>query len=87
MDIYEQNRNLLDEGWSYQGAKVCAIAKLEIPFHHHMLRHSCGYALAAKGHDTRPIQEYLGHRSIEHTVVYTGLSTPRGSRASGESKD
>ena len=58
-------------------AKICTIAKLEIPFHHHMLRHSCGYALAAKGHDTRLIQEYLGHRSIEHTVVYTALDAER----------
>jgi integrase len=54
-------------------ATVCAIAKLEIPFHHHMLRHSCGYALTAQGNDTRLIQEYLGHRSIEHTVRYTAL--------------
>ncbi|MEG4070937.1 tyrosine-type recombinase/integrase [Microcoleus sp. Pol11C2] len=58
-------------------AAVCAIAKLEIPFHHHMLRHSCGYALTAQGNDTRLIQEYLGHRSIEHTVRYTALDPAR----------
>ncbi len=58
-------------------AKVSAIANLEIRFHHHMLRHSCGYALAAKGADTRLIQEYLGHRSIEHTVGYTALDPAR----------
>ena len=58
-------------------AAVCAIAKLEIKFHHHMMRHTCGYALAAKGADTRLIQEYLGHRSIEHTVTYTALDSPR----------
>ena len=40
----------------------------------HMLRHSCGYQLAAEGHDTRSIQAYLGHKSIEHTVRYTALS-------------
>lgn len=55
----------------------CAIAKLDIKFHHHMLRHSCGYALAAAGNDTRLVQEYLGHRSIEHTVVYTALNPAR----------
>jgi site-specific recombinase XerD len=58
-------------------ATVSAIAKLEIKFHHHMLRHSCGYALADKGADTRLIQEYLGHRSIEHTVTYTALNSGR----------
>ena len=49
-------------------------AKLPFPIHCHMLRHSCGYALAAAGHDTRRIQAYLGHKSIEHTVRYTALS-------------
>jgi len=42
-----------------------------------MLRHACGYALASKGHDTRSIQDWLGHRSIQHTVRYTELSPTR----------
>ncbi len=33
-----------------------------------MLRHSCGFALANMGIDTRLIQDYLGHRNIRHTV-------------------
>jgi len=36
-----------------------------------------GYALANKGHDTRALQAYLGHRNIEHTVRYTELSPTR----------
>jgi type 1 fimbriae regulatory protein FimE len=36
--------------------------------HAHMLRHACGYALANAGHDTRALQDWLGHRSIQHTV-------------------
>jgi integrase len=43
----------------------------------HMLRHACGYALADKGHDTRALQAYLGHRNIQHTVRYTELSPTR----------
>ena len=39
-----------------------------------MLRHACGFALANKGHDTRALQAYLGHRNIQHTVRYTELS-------------
>jgi hypothetical protein len=39
-----------------------------------MLRHACGYALANRGHDTRALQAYLGHRNIQHTVRYTELS-------------
>jgi type 1 fimbriae regulatory protein FimB/type 1 fimbriae regulatory protein FimE len=38
------------------------------------LRHACGYALANKGHDTRAIQAWLGHRSITSTAVYTVLA-------------
>jgi site-specific recombinase XerD len=52
-------------------------AKLPFPVHCHMLRHACGYALANKGHDTRAIQDWLGHRSIQHTVRYTELAPTR----------
>jgi integrase len=45
--------------------------------HIHMLRHACGYALANAGHDTRALQDWLGHRSIQHTVRYTELSPTR----------
>jgi integrase len=36
-----------------------------------VLRRACGYALANKGHDTRAIQGWLGHRSITRTAVHT----------------
>jgi type 1 fimbriae regulatory protein FimB/type 1 fimbriae regulatory protein FimE len=52
-------------------------AKLGFKAHPHMLRHACGYALANKGHDTRALQAYLGHRNIQHTVRYTELSPGR----------
>ena len=50
-----------------------------LPFkaHPHMLRHACGFALANKGHDTRAIQGWLGHRDIKHTVTYTELAAGR----------
>ena len=40
-------------------------AKLPFKVHPHMLRHATGYALANKGTDTRTLQAYLGHRSIQ----------------------
>jgi len=52
-------------------------AKLGLKAHPHMLRHACGCALANKGHDTRALQAYLGHRNIQHTVRYTELSPTR----------
>ena len=45
--------------------------------HAHMLRHACGYAMANAGHDTRLIQDWLGHRAIQHTARYTELSPVR----------
>jgi type 1 fimbriae regulatory protein FimB/type 1 fimbriae regulatory protein FimE len=48
--------------------------KLPFKVHPHMLRHACGYALANKGVDTRTLQGFLGHRSIQSTVR-TGTRT------------
>lgn len=52
-------------------------AELPLPVHPHMLRHACGYYLANQGLDTRLIQDWLGHRNIEHTVRYTKLNPKR----------
>jgi len=52
-------------------------AKLGFKAHPHMLRHATGYALANKGHDTRALQAYLGHKNIQHTVRYTELAPTR----------
>jgi len=35
-----------------------------------MLRHTCGFALADQGADTRLLQNYLGHQNIQHTVLH-----------------
>ncbi|MHB1268400.1 MAG: tyrosine-type recombinase/integrase [Acidithiobacillus ferriphilus] len=53
------------------------LAGLALPPHPHMLRHACGFALADQGADTRLIQDYLGHRNIQHTVRYTATNPVR----------
>jgi integrase len=53
------------------------LADLSLSVHPHMLRHACGFYLASRGHDTRAIQAYLGHKNIQHTVRYTELSPLR----------
>jgi site-specific recombinase XerD len=55
-------------------------AGLGVASHPHMLRHACGYALADQGADTRLIQDYLGHRNIQHTVRYTASNPARFER-------
>lgn len=58
-------------------ARAGEAAGLEFPVHPHMLRHGCGYRLANAGHDTRAIQHYMGHKTIQHTVRYTELAPDR----------
>ena len=50
-------------------------AELPFPVHPHMLRHACGYKLAHDGHDTRALQEWLGHSNIQNTTRYTELTS------------
>ncbi len=42
-----------------------------------MLRHAYGFALADQGTDTQLIQDYLGHRNIQHPVMYTATNPVR----------
>jgi len=58
-------------------ARAGAEAGMKFPVHPHMLRHARGYQLASKGIDTRAIQAYLGHKNIQHTVLYTKLDPNR----------
>lgn len=61
-------------------AAICTYGKkaeLSVPTHPHMLRHACGFALADQGADTRLIQDFLGHRNIQHTVMYTATNPAR----------
>jgi type 1 fimbriae regulatory protein FimB/type 1 fimbriae regulatory protein FimE len=60
--------------------RIGELADLPLPIHPHMLRHSCGYYLAEQGLPTRDIQEYLGHKNIQHTVRYTAANPARFDR-------
>jgi type 1 fimbriae regulatory protein FimB/type 1 fimbriae regulatory protein FimE len=73
----EQKAPFSTAGFARMVERAGREAKLAFKAHPHMLRHACGYALANKGHDTRALQAYLGHRNIQHTVRYTELSPTR----------
>ena len=64
-------------GFRKQLSRWAEKAKIGFPVNPHMLRHACGYALANRGMDTRSLQAYLGHKSIQHTVRYTEMSPTR----------
>jgi type 1 fimbriae regulatory protein FimB len=63
--------------FNYLVAAIGTRAGLLMHVHPHMLRHSCGYALANQGRDTRLIQDYLGYRNVQHTVRYTRTAAKR----------
>jgi integrase len=48
-----------EQNWTCRRAGACIFG----------LRHGCGYALANAGHDTRPLQAWLGHKNIQHTEL------------------
>jgi type 1 fimbriae regulatory protein FimB/type 1 fimbriae regulatory protein FimE len=75
--VSERGAPFTADGFAKTVARAGVAAGLEMPVHPHMLRHACGYTLAAKGTDTRTVQAYLGHRSIQNTVKYTALSPQR----------
>ena len=56
------------------------LAGLPVEAHPHMLRHACGFALADQGADTWLIQDYVGHRNIQHIVRYTTTNSARFER-------
>jgi type 1 fimbriae regulatory protein FimB len=68
--VSERGQPLTRQAVNYLVAAAATRAGLP-GVHPHTLRHSCGFALADKGHDLRLIQDYLGHRDPRHTVHYT----------------
>jgi site-specific recombinase XerD len=72
----EREAQLTRQAVNYVLAQAAARAGLP-PVHPHMLRHSCGFALANRGYDLRLIQDYLGHRDPKHTVRYTRTAGKR----------
>jgi type 1 fimbriae regulatory protein FimE len=75
--VSERHAPLSVAGYQRMVARVGKSAGFSFLIHSHMLRHSCGYKLANDGQDTRAIQHYLGHRSINSTVRYTALAPDR----------
>ena len=74
--VSERKQPLTRQAVNYIVARAGKQAKLG-HVHPHMLRHSCGFALANKGHDLRLIQDYLGHRDPRHTAHYTRTAAGR----------
>lgn len=73
-----ERKTLLDDDTVRKMVKRAGeVVEFDFPVHPDMFRHACGYSLAAKGTDTRTIQDCLGHVNIQHTVKYTELAPGR----------
>jgi site-specific recombinase XerD len=75
--VSERGTPFTTAGFARMLERAAEAAGIEIKVHPHMLRHACGFALANKGHDTRALQAYLGHKNIQHTVRYTEMAPNR----------
>jgi integrase len=73
----ERGAPMTAPGFSRMVERAAVAAKLGIKGHAHMLRHACGYKLAADGVYTRSLQACLGHRNIQNTTRYTALAPDR----------
>jgi type 1 fimbriae regulatory protein FimB len=74
--LSERGQPLSRQSVNYIVAAAAKRADL-VPVNPHMLRHSCGFALANRGYDLRLIQDYLGHRDPKHTARYTRIAAKR----------
>ena len=75
--ISERGTPFSKRGFQAMVERAGETAGFDMKLHPHMLRHGCGFKLANDGVDTRTIQAYLGHKSIQHTVRYTELAPTR----------
>jgi type 1 fimbriae regulatory protein FimB/type 1 fimbriae regulatory protein FimE len=75
--LSERGGPFTTDSFNWMVKRVAQKAAFPFQVHAHMLRHAAGYKLAGDGHDTRSIQDYLGHKNIQHTVRYTELSPTR----------
>ena len=82
MFVSERGSPFTTAGFRKLVARLGVAAKFKYAVHPHMLRHACGFKLANDGVDTRALQHYLGHKSIQHTCAIQNCR-PTGSRTSG----
>jgi hypothetical protein len=79
--VSERGTPFSKRGFQAMVERAARAAGFDMKIHPHMLRHSCGYKLANDGVDTRTIQSYFGHKSIQCTPSGTPSWRRRALRA------
>jgi len=73
--LFTGKKGNLKRIWIYTLFKKYAKeAKLDYAFSVHSLRHSCGVHMMEAGADIREVQDFLGHRNIQNTLVYAHIT-------------
>ena len=68
--------------------KYCAAAGIgPEKAHMHALKHSCGTHLVDLGEDVLMIQDHLGHRNIQNTMIYLRVSNKARTAADERLRD
>jgi type 1 fimbriae regulatory protein FimB len=73
--LFTGKKGNLKRIWIYTLFKQYAKeAKLDDALSVHSLRHSCGVHMMEAGADIREVQDFLGHRNIQNTLVYAHIT-------------
>jgi len=75
--LSEKGKPLTRRTWFGIVQRAGKLAGIKRPIHPHCLRHGCGFYMVEKGTHMRLIQDWLGHRQIQTTVLYTALDPGR----------
>ena len=79
----ERRHHILDRTIQRAVKQASMAAAITKPVSPHILRHSFATHLLQSGYDIRTIQELLGHKDVETTMIYTHVlnSGPQGVRS------
>lgn len=75
--LSERKGQLVRQAVNYIFAEISKKAGFDFAVWPHMLRHSCGFALADKNMSAFIIKDFLGHKNIKHTMDYVATNPER----------